>query len=95
MHFYLGALSEIAAIPKIRKFELARRVGQRRVKDQTDGEEEIAFADAVLAQQHDIIGERDINSLKISKVQNAQPGQSHYNSLLKMPQFLASKLPCG
>ena len=72
MHLNLRVPRQAATIPEIRKLQLPRGFGKGRVEHQPNGEKQIALADAVLAQQHDIAGERDIDRRKISEVANVQ-----------------------
>jgi hypothetical protein len=81
MHFNLRFRRKRATIPKIGKLELARGVRQSWIKDQPDGEEQIALPDAILADQNDVTGERDIDCLKIPEVPNDQSSQSHAATL--------------
>jgi hypothetical protein len=60
------------AIPEVRQLELTRRVWKCRVKNQADGEKQIALPDAVFSQQNDVPRERDLDRPEISEIANAQ-----------------------
>lgn len=59
------------AIPEIGELQLPCRIGQGQIEDELDGEEQIALADPVLSEQHDIAGQRDVDRLEVPKIPDA------------------------
>mgnify|MGYP001263675966 CR=1 FL=1 len=75
----LDRLAEIRrrAIPEIGKLQLPRRIWERRVEDKANREEQIALADPVLAQQHDVAGKRNVDRPEIPEIPYTEFAEAH------------------
>jgi hypothetical protein len=55
-------------LPEIGKTELACTVGHRRIEQQPQSKKEIALADAIFADDHDVARHRDVEFRKVPEV---------------------------
>jgi hypothetical protein len=69
-------------VPEVRKGQLTGAVRQRRVEQKAERVEQVAFANAVLANDDDIARQLDIQGREVAKVRDRYPRQLHtVNSL--------------
>jgi hypothetical protein len=71
--FYLRAILHRLgeSFPKIFLSQLSRRLRQPGIQDQLEGENQIGFANAVLANYHACTTEADVEIMKVAKVRYA------------------------